>query len=293
MSQLVPYALAAAPYAARFAKRQRLAKTAVGLGQFAWNNRATIKAAASMFRKNRAMRGKARIRAQKRRATISEPYETNEKGSFHTGFVPGPGAHSNATFKTLYFDAMSMPSQGLGTTERLTEQIYLKGINICMSVFNNQGYPIEVHMALLNLESDADSTGDELRNNFFRADDVGDRTTLDFQNFTENSNWDIRYLCNPISPDNKRILWHEKRVLSRVHISGTHEEVNDTYFTKLDRYVKINRTIQLNNNTSGVGERPFAWCIWALPVNDINMPASTGTHFRYLTKFKMYFKNKT
>lgn len=278
-----------APYAAkRFAFSNPYARSAMALGQFAYNNREYIGKAASYVNRRRR---KAKRKRPSRQDYGSRSAPSKPKGNFSVEMVPGPGGHLSRDVKTIYYDMLNMPQQGIGTTDRISEQIFLKGITFCVSTFNDSNFPIEVHFALVQLKCPTD-IDTQLRGGFFRADDVGDKTSLDFVDRLTNNTWDIRYLCNKLNPDNKNIITHRKFNLAELPPPNNNKEFVK-YHQKFEQYLPIKRTVHLRQGQDEIPEHPYVWVMWAMPIDDQQMPADVNTLniWRQHVKVKLHYEN--
>lgn len=250
----------------------------MALGKFAWRNRAAIKRTAQRFIKKR------------KRSTAKRSFGSRKKSKFRASILPGPSAYTNTDVKTLAFDVIDSPGQGLGTTERLQEQIYLKGIKICLNIINRAPHPLEVHFALVQLPSSNTAFGDNIKQAFFRADSIGDAVTMDFVDQSTEPFWDIRYLCNALNRDNKRIITHRKWILGEATTDPAQRDEHFTYYRKMEKYFPIKRVQQFRDGNDNVAERPYAWCMWAMPINDTDYGGTPGDQsWKYNIRVKQYF----
>lgn len=195
-------------------------------------------------------------------STVTAPY--------HSSFWPNPNEYQQLTKKVLFVNRLEMPPKGTGTTDRLTDCMYMKGIKLDFRAHTREKFPIEIHMALVQFGSDR-VLGNSLAQDFFRADD-GSNTTLNFEDTSTDNRWDVRYLINPLNTDNKRVLEHKKWILHRA--ANRDGENNPSWslnqsdtFVQYSKYIPINRPVNIQGNTDTHNAKPFTVCIWALPLD--------------------------
>lgn len=244
-------------YAARTSPYARGAK-------FVYDNRHSIAKAAKVIGK-----GVRKIKSKRKPANL-KPYPSDSRGAFAISHVPGTSAFTPLGSKQLYADRLSMPAIGTGDTTRLTNQIFLKNISICLKLqaiktFNK---PVEIHFALCQLGSD-DTTTTNWEAQFFRGDSASDNV-IDFQQYATNKNWDIRYLCNSLNPDNKNVLLHKKFMIDIYNSSttaswpnGNGQGMSKSLLTR-DFFIPIKRVIKFSNSATDLNERPFVVFMWGL-----------------------------
>lgn len=273
------------PYMTRkYVKAGMRAARAVG------NNQQARKIATTLIQS--AWRGyKARSKkppAKRRKSTASRSFPNVKRGMFDTTYGPSVNGFSAIVQKDLERISISMPEIGNGSSKRLTNRIYVKGISFCWHFINPNPYPIEVHFALLQMPSDILSSTNWL-SDFFRADNGGE-TSLNFEQYETNPNWDNRYLCNPINPENKRIITHRRWVVGGKRSDKTLKESN--YIVKAKKYFPIKRVLSLENSTDQTPEKPYVYFMWAMSLDPADHDATTQkTVVTYNLKRKMYYKN--
>lgn len=260
---LVPYIAPTALRYAKYASRSSpYTRAATSLAKYAFQNRKSIfQAAKSLSNK--------RKRSSKTRPDL-KPYPSSVRHDFTLSHFPGISAFSTLNSKQLFADRISMPAIGTGSTNRLTNQIYLKGIGICLKLQALKAFnkPVEIHFAVCQLGSD-DTVGANWQNGFFRGDNASDNT-ISFENYGQNKNWDIRYLCNSLNPDNKQVLLHKKFMVDIWNTStdatwpnGNPQGCSRTLITK-DFYIPVKRVVKFNLAGSDIPEKPFIVFVWGL-----------------------------
>lgn len=229
----------------------------------------------------------------KRKPPANRPYPDNGPGNYEVKFVPGVAGYKGVVQKTLERYEMTIPGLGLGADNRLTNKINLRGFDVCLQMFNEKNFPVVVNMALLQFPRRETGDDPNIEDKFFRADEIGgEGTSLTFSNFASTPGWDMRYLCNRLNPDNKRILLRRKWTLGAKVLNGNTQLLRQSgYQRTFKKYIKINRKITLNGNTD-VNEQPFYMVWWCLPLdsNDHNA-ATSSTHFRYNLRVKTVWRN--
>lgn len=238
----------------------------------------------------RVMRGVPRSR----KPAANQPYHDNgHDNSFDVKFSPGIAGYKGVVQKALDVYEMKIPALGQGSDNRLTNRIFLKGFHVCTQIFNRKTFPVVVQMALLQFPRRETGDDPEPKDKFFRADENGDEgNALSFQDFNENPGWDMRYICNALNPDNKRVLMRKKWILGSRELNGNKQPIHQAgYMVMHDRYIRINRHIVLNGSAD-VNEQPFYMVFWALPLdsNDHNT-TETSTHFAYNMRVKTLWRN--
>lgn len=261
-----------------FATRNPKVAAAMKVGAFIYRHRKKIK---RTYQTAKRFQSKYARRAFRQKAL--KPY--------HTVYTPDSAGYRLVQPKTFESEYIRSPVQGVGTTTRLTQQIYVKGIKMCLHLWNINDYPIEVHLALVQAPEDISTTA-QLKDNWFRADDGTGGTVLNFQDFSASPTWDLRYLCNSLNPNNKRIITHRKYMLGRRTAPGGIDQSKP--FLMFDKYFPIKRPQNLTDNIDTLPERPFAWVLWGLPLDGADMPIPpAGDLFKYNMRTKLYFKNIT
>lgn len=197
-----------------------------------------------------------------------------------------------ATYDTIPFKNLAVYDLKLPATQRLGNRIRLNGVKICFELFNvtaSPRFPVEVHMALVQL-ADEEAAAD-IDKGFFRGFDlITGNASFDFEDFTTNPNYDLRYKCNPLSTDRKRVLTHKKFIVEKG--DNTYNIPQSPYYLKHDKYYKINRHIQFDTNSDIVNEKPFKLCFWVMPVDGGLMPSPTNTNaIKLQVQFEGFYSN--
>lgn len=301
---LVPALAVGAPGAYQAYKRVRqISPLAGATARFLGSDdaKAAYKAAATTAqRAYRAYRRrvKARRQAQMESGDMPMPmktdsyaersYPSTHRGHFDNNYTPNVNGFNALGQKALFSNEIEMPETGNGTSRRLTNQVYIKGFSFCLQFINPNPYPIEVHFALCQFGSD-NLTATDYTSDFFRADNAGE-STINFPDYTGLPNWDQRILCNPLSPENKRIITHRKWVVGGKVTGKTLKESG--YILKHECYLPIKRKMSLENSNDRLPEKPYVWFLWALSLDpDDHDNANQKTVVRYQVKRRMYYSN--
>lgn len=255
------------------------------MARFAMTNRGALMQAAAGVRR-RWKRGKLKKKSLSRRS-----YATPRDSLFDTGFVPGVRGYNVLRAKELYYDRLDLPN----INNRLTQQIYVKGLKLCLQLHNTADFPVEIHVAMIQFSNIlATDTLADIQKGFFRADQGG-VTDLDFINYTPAPQYDLRYMCNPLNPDNKKIIFHKKYKLGRrLNQPGGFAAAQSGYEVTLDRYIPLKRVAKFQNNASGdaLNEKPWVLCMWAMASDmDDHDATSQQDLVKWNYKKKFYFKN--
>lgn len=172
--------------------------------------------------------------------------------------------------------------------------MYIKGLKLCMQIHNIADFPVEVHVAMVQFSNrQAVDSNVELQRGFFRADQDS-KTDLDFTDYVGDPQYDLRYLCNPLNPDNKKIIFHKKFLLGRrLNSPGGFAAAASGYETKIDQYIPLKRIVKMQGTlNTGVNEKPWVLLLWTLASDMDDHNATTRqdlVKFNYKKKF--YFKN--
>lgn len=288
--QAAPYAIYAAQNGTQALPYMRQLEA---LGSYARAAASGASYASRMVKRAKQLNKFAKRRKLRRaKNAISQPYSSVQNARSFEDFIPSSTGYNSIMFKNLHVVDLKMPK-----SQRLTDQIHLKGFKICFELFNatkqsvpSAPFPIEVHFAIVQL---GDETVPDIKTDFFRGTDVttGDRS-FDFVEYATDDTYNLKYKCNPLNPDNKRILCYKKWLVEKGDLS--YNIPQSPYYVKFDKYVKIDRTINFDTSTDNVNEKPFKFCFWAMPVDGNNMPSTTNVHaFRYQMKQIIYYRNVT
>lgn len=276
-----------APYVLKNNRYARAARAGIALGKFAYQNRAYITKAYNAMRARRKSKSKFAKRSMKQKRT----------NPFVTSYTPSAQTLQDMTQKTFYSGAINYPAQGLGTTDRRGEQIFVSGVNICLHVRSTVDYPQILHFALIQLPSDQ-LTQQQFRDQFFRADGPSSSITLDFVNQSIDPNWDLRYDCNKINPDNKAIITHRRWLLDKKFVTNPSGEPSVQPFgqgqsmwaVKMDKYFAIKRPVKFSG-TGVIPEKPLYWCMWIMALEPQDQVSDASTTAVYNVREKLYFRN--
>lgn len=294
---MVPYSGALARYSMRYGPSvaRRAARYAFSpASRFAYSNRAAIVEGAKTI--IRGANYVSRARQAKRQKKEPRVFSSVPKASTFQNFVPGTNTFININQKSLYSDRLSFPATGTTVGSRIGSQIYLKGINLCASFYSAKALakPVEFHIAVCQLGNDT-SVSAEWRLQFFRAQGPSGNT-LDFEEWTNNPAWDIRYLCNPLNPDNKKVLLHRKFLIDNYSNPAggavSYPQGMSRLYHRVEKYIPINTTMQFGDNATQIPEKPIVVFVWALtqrPDDHNAVSAVTVGHFNYNTR--LVYKN--
>lgn len=183
-------------------------------------------------------------RLRKRRRTSKRFTSDPGLSKAEVSFVPDNNTSTIVSEMVLSNFKIPMPLKGLGTGQRLTNSIFLKGVSVCGFFKTNSSAPLYVHMAVIQdtIKSDGLTTLD-VRDGLLRNNVLTESRVLDFP-ATPPANWDVRFNCNPLAPESHNILMHKRWVMQ-----DTSDKQRQQY-KKVERYIKINRTIQLGEQLS-------------------------------------------
>lgn len=286
---LVPSALGMARYAAPYVfnarKRQRFSQAA-SLGKFAYQNRKYIYKAAKTFR------GRRKPGSRSRAPRKSKTYDSASTSTFKTSYNPDTRGLDNTQLKTFVSGYVTMPEKGTTSTSRLTDSVFVKGVDLCFHVLNTTARTFQLHVALVQQPCD-ETTQTQLREGFFRGDSP-EATSIDFVNRTQDPAWDIRYLCNAINPDNKKVLMHKKFLLDVGRLTANSPRPAQEQSKSIvhhSEYISINKVFKLRGGDTNPNraEKPLVWCLWVMPLDPNDM--LTGDAFSFNVREKLYFKN--
>lgn len=263
--------------------RSRL-QAGISLGRFAYRNRASI------FKAARAVRRRWKRGIKRRRTYASRSYASKKRSRAESIVIPSTSGYISLPVKALFSDLVKLPDGTTGMAgHRLGPQVYVKGIKMCFDLFNVNSYPIEVHMAIIQMGTD-DVTDGPIRDSFFRDDTENGLKSLNFEDIGTDAAYDIRYKCNSLNPDNKKIITHQKRVLGAQVTGKTLQE--SQYYWKFDKYFPIKRCANLEGANDTIPEKPFWYLFWAMPMDGANMPPDGSQNsFKFQARYKVYFNN--
>lgn len=271
--------------------------------QYAWRNRQKLKrgarAARSAYRyakRRRTMRSKVG-----RRANVAGVKNTAMKKQ-----APYPtGAATDYLMGRLY--SPNFPWPVFNTTNNLIDRqrniIHLSGIKVCRQ-FNYPNTapdigPIEIHWALLQMkDSDLLPSSLDWQNDFFRDNSTTGTRTANFPTYVGTSPWSMQMNCAPINPNNKvKVLTHRKFVLTRYDGGGNGVVAqpynNSPSFKRIDRYFKIGRNMNFENDTDTIPQNVIFECFWYNTIEPSNFPADPVA-VRYIESdaaHTVYWKN--
>lgn len=270
-------------------------RAAAKVGGFVYRNRGKIGGYAKYVTRRKKKR---KIKNER-----SQPYPSFKRENMDTSIFPSPDTTLDLNAKVLRIDKILFPRQGLGPNKRLGNQIYFKGMHLCLNAFNDCPYPVEMHWALIQITSENPQAG-TIGTEFFRADDDG-TGSINFVNAQAGEPtslpWDIRYICNPLNTANKRVILHRKWTVGpKVYTAGgapavgaQHSMTKDNHI-KLDTYIPIKRYVHLDNDQDVSNEKPFFKVMWWQSVDpQDHLTAGTEAKLRWQTIQKMFFGNVT
>lgn len=297
---IVPYAARGAYYGMRWAgglrRRQGIryaARAGMSIGKFAYNNRGKIKRTVERF-----ARARGRAAKKRRRSQNSNAYPTRPSSRRKVERVPDVlGGQIGFGPKRLDIKEIRFVSSGIGDNRRNSNQIYFKGFSCCVNLFNRNPYPIEVHWALVQFaDEQATGEGPKVRAEFFRGSGPSENEGRTLT-FTEDDVFDRRYLCNPLNPDNKRILahrrwkvWGQAPASTSTEITGNRNvQASRDNHLKYQQYHKIGRVVKLDGGIDIENEKPFYKCMWWLPVDPADFDPTGNVQYDDIEK--VYWKN--
>lgn len=263
---------------------------AVGLGKFAYQNRQAIQQTAAKFARKRG-------RAKKRKRSRAMPSTKNSRVKM-TINPPTAGNVIAFSAKRLEIGEITYMEGGIGDNRRNSNQIYVKGIKVCYNFFNRCPYPVELHWALVQFGDEEGLNGPKVRKEFFR--DSGEVSNQGRNmDFVEDDTFDRKYLCNPLNPDNKRILSHKKwKIWGEAPANANPEVTGQRRLTttfdhhlKYEQYHKIQRVVKLNGNQDMENEKPIYKCIWFMPIDPADFTVGDVVEFDEIEK--VYWRNVT
>lgn len=220
-----------------------------------------------------AARAKA-IWASSRKKYIQRSYKSAPGRAFQKGSFNSNSTTVSIGDKQLYVGDPAMPTYADDNTRTKTN-CFIKGFNVCLHLWNTSNIPYEVHFAIIQTTQPTTVITDaQIKTDFFRSmvGTPGASNTLDFQDFATNSSYDIRYLCNPLNPDNKRIITHYKWKLD----AKSSNSIKDSgYFRKLNKYFPIKRRVRFETGSDAENARPWRAVFWCLPLNPDDYNSTT------------------
>lgn len=205
--------------------------------------------------------------------------------------------------QTLYFRTILFPDQSLDANGRIGPTINLRGFKLCDEFTNNNGYPIEMHYAVLQLKENADFSAigiADIRDKFFRNTESTTGRASEFIEAALDNTWKMSMKCNPINPDKFNIITHQRRLLDSMTPNGGAAGTSNPrrgvheakYHWKNHRWFPINKQVTFESSTNQVPQRPYVVVYWWTTVNrsDYNT-VSIDQNVAHEHKDKVYFRN--
>lgn len=236
----------AVPYAAKMVRRYRNAvmnRAAYNAGRAA-RRYVTRRVARSI--RNAAKKRYAAIRSN--RPTKRSRVIGHKKGTGTTkrNVTQDRDVIARNTRQLYHHNVISIPKTTTNEIDsRQRDIVFLKGIKLCYELLNLSAEPMCVNLAYIAPKHDNDT---DIAQEFFRGS--GDTRALNFS--TDLNSNDLH--CRPINTDRWHILMHKRfkldpRELSTSITSQRHASTRSSY-TTINHYLKINRQIRFNDDTS-------------------------------------------
>lgn len=297
-SAMVPYVMAArrgALVSSMYNRRVQRARLAGKFARSAYKNRAMLSFAARRIQ--RAYRGSRRAKLSRR---ITGARQSTRQ---HSTFSYNPGVAQ----QTLYFRTLTFPDQSLDANGRVGPTIKLSGFKLCDEFTNNNGYPIEMHYAVLQLKDNDGSTAislSEVKDKFFRETASTTKRAIDFVDASLDNTWKMSMKCNPINPDKFNIITHQRRIMDSMTpnggAAGSSNPRRSTreakFYWKNHKWYPLDKKATFNESTSTIPNRPFLVVYWWTTVNrnDFNTTLwSVDDNVTHEHKDKLYFRSTT
>lgn len=238
------------------------ARAAIGIGKFAYENRAAIFRAAKLITKAaKRYNSKKNRRENFSAANIGKDIgtaDTKKAGVVDDDDVIGGPLYDT---RTLYKRQLVVISPGMQDNQRMGTAVNLKGIKICTNWLNesldvNNG--LECHLAVIApKENNAKSfAAGEFEEDFFGAWGFnGSNRAVNFSTALSS----IDFGCYPINTDKWVVLKHKRFNLSRV--AQTHAPMN-TYYQQHHFYLKINRQVQFSSMAENANPDNPIYLVW-------------------------------
>lgn len=265
--------------------RVRLIRTGIAAGRFAYRNRRSIRTLGRLGRT--AFRGyAARRRSYARRAGPSIRAKSDVRGHW----VPSATGTNTLNQKTLYSHEVQFPALSPGEVGgRKSSVLYVRGIKLCLYLINEQSYPIEVHMAIVQFKDKNAVTTSEQQIDFFRETTSVTTRSANFVDWATSSGYDAIYSCNPMNPEKFNIITHQKFLLDEKQANYTYKMGPN--FTKHDKYYPIKRNVAMHDSTTTNPERPFFILLWHMSANPEEHDAVSAKPIKYMYKYQTYHKS--
>lgn len=246
-----------------YAKYGRAAYGAVRLARGIYANRKYVKAASKIARAWRRKRNRRTVRRGHR--VTNEPKQACAQREFR-------GINFSFPSLSLVGENVFFNAQGDLHRQRKSQVIFVKGIKICFQMHRLLTDPGSVarnwvvHFALVRSKDKDPTLTDFLtrvRPTFFR-DMTADGTNTSAFDEGGNIVYDMKYNCNPINPANMDILTRSKRIL---HADIDEHRAADKHYWTYEKYIKINKRVEFEQNGSVVPKHAFHMLWWCAPLN--------------------------
>ena len=214
---------------------------------------------------------------------------------------------TSLTQRTLWFRLIEFGQQDSSDVNtRLTPNVRLSGFKCCDEFSNNNGYPIEMHYAIVQLKENvepADIDRALLSRDFFRNPTSSVERATDFETPSGIHSWDINYKCLNLNPDKFNILTHKRKILDSKTPNGgtisTSNPINNTkessWYWKLHRWYPVKKKHSFDKPTHVIPQRPYVVMYWWQAINrsDHNANAPGDSAVSLETQDVVYYRMGT
>lgn len=253
------------------------------------------------YPKRRRMRYKlyrrtVRAPAKRSRAVSSDPIDATGPVSFRslTDNVPTElGKFGNNFIEIylgqLYYQVIPYPvpptSSGTAVIRRESNSIYANGLRICRKfkytkIASSTDYsgPLQIHWALIQAKdtvtyANRNSTSLGIMNRLFtQHSDVDDKTTNFVNTVAAADNWRSSRDCLKLNSEyGYKILTHKKFVLHK-NTTGAIQAAPDYSIKVIDKYYKIGKRQNFNDNAADVPMSPIMEIFWCQSLHAFDWP---------------------
>lgn len=227
-------------------------------------------------------------------ASRAEP-SSKSTGDVHTVlYPPDQSAVALLRCKTLkYIEATAIPHTA-SLRCRLTDAIYLKGLEICLLLENpNDLGPICFKYALVQNKQDCVVDQTEMMEGFFR-DNLNSASnpnskSADFVEYTGADTWEYKHIAWPLNPDKFHIITHGKKKLTNNNI---YNKSSIAAHTKLiDMYIPIKRKLVYDNTSTLNPKNQFYFLMWWMPYKNYEYTVGVAKNLEYRIRIKSFYKS--
>lgn len=211
-----------------------------------------------------------------------------KKAPQQTNWQPDNNTTTNLTTSTLQEYGIALPEGDYQTHDRRSDQIYLKGINLCVYARNAHAFPVMLHIAIVQYKSEQGSSSIALRReNFFSISEAGDAKSMDFPT-TAPLVYDARINCNPLNSQRFNVITHRKIRMDAPNNS------KDTFRSKArylsDRYYPIKRRIDFRDDLDIQNRRPYYLLMWYQCMDPIDY-TNTDSFLHVQVRTRVHWSN--